>query len=59
RPLPLNYPSINILHQKKPGGYTRPPTGNLCKSDVVALIILRDKTLKQIEQDYKEIIELQ
>ncbi|APC94800.1 ATP-grasp domain-containing protein [Francisella tularensis] len=56
--LKLKYPSINIVDQKKPVGYTRSHTVNLCKSDVVAFIILRDKNLKQLEQDYKEILTL-
>lgn len=56
--LKLKYPSINIVDQKKPVGYTRTTTSNLYKSDVVAFIILRNKNLKQLEEDYKEILAL-
>ena len=56
--LKLKYPSINIVDQKKPVGYTRITTSNLYKSDVVAFIILKHKNIKQSEEDYKDILQL-
>ncbi|APC91009.1 MULTISPECIES: ATP-grasp domain-containing protein [Francisella] len=56
--LKLKYPSINIVDQKKPVGYTRANMLNLYKSDVVAFITLKHKNLEQLEKDYKNILAL-